>query len=274
MHDSEHDPSSDDLDIEVSALPQRHAVGERPAVTQGVWASVQSPRGRAARLVFTGCILVLAMALLVGSLPSMRQAVVALLRAPTPVPIAMHIPTPFPTPLPPLPTPTLYPTPTPAPPMALGAVPQNCPSGPTPEAIGPNGLSGIGASPVWVFVFQGPHATLHLAGEGSHTQYGWSTGFLLAIGPNYSGPVTLRGGDLADGYPLWFGQVDVGVVPLVAPRVDPMHPELSVLFGTVFASDGKWEEWATDLYLPGAGCYYLEATWPGGAWHLTFAAGR
>jgi hypothetical protein len=96
MHDSEHDPSSDDLDIEVSALPQRHAVGKRPAVTQGVWASVQSPRGRAARLVFTGCILVLAMALLVGSLPSMRQAVVALLRAPTPVPIAMHIPTPSP----------------------------------------------------------------------------------------------------------------------------------------------------------------------------------
>ncbi len=244
MHDSEHDPSSDDLDIEVSALPQRHAVDKRPAVTQGVWAPVQSPRGRAVRLVFTGCLLVLAMALLVGSLPSMRQAVVALLRGPTPVPIAMHIPTPFPTPLPPLPTPTLYPTPTPAPPMALGAVPQNCPSGPTPEAIGPNGLSGIGASPVWVFVFQGPHATLHLAGEGSHTQYGWSTGFLLAIGPT-----------------------DVGV------RAS-MHPELSVLIGTVFASDGKWEEWATHLYLPGAGCYYLEATWPGGAWHLTFAAGR
>src|SRR5260370_2159046 len=90
MHDSEHDPSSDDLDIEVSALPQRHAVGKRPAVTQGVWASVQSPRGRAARLVFTGCILVLAMPLLVLTLPSIPQPVLPLLLSPPPLPITIH----------------------------------------------------------------------------------------------------------------------------------------------------------------------------------------
>jgi hypothetical protein len=45
MHDSEHDPSSDDLDIEVSALPQRHAVGKRPAVTQGYGRPSSRPAG-------------------------------------------------------------------------------------------------------------------------------------------------------------------------------------------------------------------------------------
>jgi len=48
---------------------------------------------------------------------------------------------------------------------------------------------------------------------------GGSTGFLLAIGTNYSGPVTLRGELLPMGIHSGFGQVDVGVVRLVAHRV-------------------------------------------------------
>jgi len=35
----------------------------------------------------------------------------------------------------------------------------------------------------------------------------------------------------------------------------------------------QWAEFPGSLTILKAGCYYLEATWPGGSWHITFAAG-
>jgi hypothetical protein len=37
---------------------------------------------------------------------------------------------------------------------------------------------------------------------------------------------------------------------------------------------GEFSIWFDVLYLPGAGCYTLQASWPGGGWIVNFAAGR
>jgi len=51
--------------------------------------------------------------------------------------------------------------------------------------------------------------------------------------------------------------------------LDPNHPN------HLDAGAGPdYEEWGSYLYIPTAGCYQLDATWPGGQWSFPFAAGR
>jgi hypothetical protein len=115
--------------------------------------------------------------------------------------------------------------------------------------------------------FEGPHAAIHFSPSyltDTSTRYGWMWKLVWEVGPHYTGPVTLRGGNLRTGIPLWFA-FDQG--PTIAPvLVHPDHP--------VSALGGNWGEWGSYLSIPVAGCYYLQATWPGGHWRITFAAGR
>jgi len=169
--------------------------------------------------------------------------------------------------------PTATPTPTPTPLVAsaadVGPVPQNCPPGPTPKNVDPSEFGpGVGGSPVWAIGFAGPHATIHLKGaseDPSLVQYGWEYKILWSVGPNYTHPVVLGGGSLSGGTPLRFQIGDQ--TPTAAPVLDPRYP------GTNTGSDVGWAEFPSYLLIPKAGCYYLEASWPGGSWRITFAAG-
>ncbi len=169
--------------------------------------------------------------------------------------------------------PTATPTPTPTPLVAsaanVGPVSQNCPPGPTPKNVDPSEFGpGVGGSPVWAIGFAGPHATIHLNGwseDPSLVQYGWNYKILWSVGPNYTHPVVLRGGLLSDGTPLWFQIGDQ--TPVTTPVLDPGNP------GTLTGSDAGWAEFPSYLLIPKADCYYLEASWPGGSWRITFAAG-
>ena len=173
------------------------------------------------------------------------------------------------------PSPTPYPTPTLGTPTALGAAPATCtPPAPTPQAL-PNGFKGgIGATPVWVAGFTGPQATKHIgAGELGYSRYGWLTLLFFAVEPGFTEPVAVRGTRLDDGSPLWIGVLGPGQIvnqatPLVTVVLDPKRPAIPKN-----ESDG-WAEWHAVFYIPVAGCYFLEATWPGGSWRLTFAAGQ
>jgi len=168
-----------------------------------------------------------------------------------------------------------YPTDTPLPPTTptstpppLGAVPQDCPPGPTPQPISPYIGPAIGSSPVWAVGFGGPHAVLHIpvSYDTYIPQYGWTWKLIWEVGPNYTHRITLRGGDLRNSTSLWF---QFSGDPTTSPILDaqtPDHPE-SVI-------GNNWAEWGSYLYIPAAGCYYLEASWPGGHWRITFAAGR
>jgi len=168
---------------------------------------------------------------------------------------------------------TLAPSSSPTPLVAsaanIGPVPQNCPPGPTPKNVDPSVFgAGVGGSPVWAIGFDGPHATAHLNGwseDLSLVQYGWNYKILWSVGRDYTHPVVLRGGLLSGGTPLWFR---IGArTPTMTPVLDPQHP------GTSTGSDVGWAEFPSYLLIPKAGCYYLEAQWPGGSWRITFAAG-
>jgi len=154
-------------------------------------------------------------------------------------------------------------------PATVGPVPRTCPPGPTLNNVNPSLFGpGVGGSPVWAVGFDGPHATAHLQGIAQNpgtVWYGWDYKILWSVGPNYTHPVVLRGGSLNDGTPLWFQIGDQSLT--TAPVLDPVHP------GTITGSDAGWAEFPSYLLIPKAGCFYLEAHWPGGSWRFTFAAG-
>jgi hypothetical protein len=157
-------------------------------------------------------------------------------------------------------------------PEPLGLAPNNCASGLAPKDIAPSYFaSAVGATPAWTVGFVGPRATL-LFGD-NHTMYswvqydqhGWEHKFLWVLGPSYTGIVTFHGANLTDGTPLWLGADNVPntTTSLVLDTRDP----------TVVNRPGDWVEFPGGMDIPRAGCYYLQANWPGGSWRITFSAG-
>ena len=168
--------------------------------------------------------------------------------------------------------PVLSPTPTIPASAPLGLAPQNCPSGPALKDIASADFApAVGDAPAWTVGFVGPRATL-LFGD-NHTMYswvqydqhGWGHKFLWVLGPSYTGTVTFHGANLTDGTPLWLSADNVPdtTTSLVLDTRDPK----------VVNRDGDWVEFPGGMDIPRAGCYYLQANWPGGSWRITFSAG-
>ncbi len=176
---------------------------------------------------------------------------------------------PYPT-YPALPTPTPSPTPLGGASATLGPVPQNCPASLAPQKVPVFGLE-YGASPIWVY-FSGPstHPTLVWNPNDAfmyHDQYGWVHKFLWLIEARYTGIVTIHGANLGDGSPLLpDADHQTGTSTLTSLVLDTQDP-------TIINRTEQWTEVPGGLTIPKAGCYYLEATWPGGSWRITFAAG-
>lgn len=254
----------DEPQIEMSDMRPRPVVDR----TRVPWYAqrVELPRPLLAALVAA----LLALALLV--VLSAGGQLAALIAHPAAAATATHIPFPTaaPTPTSP-PTPTPYPTPTLIAPV-IGPVPADCPSETTLVAFDPAAVSsGIGGSNVWLVApFSGSHAVLHLSSyqPKDYTPYGWSVLVQLLIKPDFGPSITLTGSDLRTRYPLWLtssnSNMPISVVPNVT--IDPTR----INSGT---SDGLWSIWFGVLYLPGAGCYTMRASWSGGGWTANFAAG-
>ncbi len=187
----------------------------------------------------------------------------------TPTVDSAHL-TAFAQPYPPLPTPTASPTPLGGASAKLGPVPQDCPPGPTPQSI--DGAFGpvVGVSPVWAGNFIGPHATLAWyppVTSAIHNQYGWPHKLLWVVEDNVKGFVTIHGANLRDGSPLRpDAEQEAATSTPTTLVLDPQDPNL------INHAD-QWAEFPGSLTIPKAGCYYLIATWPGGSWRITFAAG-
>jgi len=161
---------------------------------------------------------------------------------------------------------------------ALGPLPQRCPTGPPPTKLGPvfgsgPGVSGYGAFPIWALGFDGPHATLRYSSNAADKNlvfvapYGWGHKMLWLVTPRYKGRVTLRGGSLQGNRPLYFdtaGQQE----PTTSPVFDATHPFIRP------HARGEWPEFNSSLYVPQAGCYYVDVHWSGGTWRMVFAAGQ
>lgn len=165
-------------------------------------------------------------------------------------------------------TSTSLPTPLPtATPPPLGTVPTNCTPGlalhPVFSSLGP----GIGQSPLWVFGFGGPHTILVIETSDPHVApYGWERKLIWEVGPHFSSKITLSGKNVRTGVPIWF-QFDEP--PVSSAVLDPQH------FNHPAPAGGEgYAEWGSYIFVPVAGCYQIEASWPGGQWSFPFAAGR
>ncbi len=159
-----------------------------------------------------------------------------------------------------------YSTPLPTPIIAnatnVGRMPTDCALGPSPTSRYLDSEFGPGVGGPWLWLIgDGPDMSL----TGAHSyEHGWGVKALWVVGPHYTHPVTLRGGSSNDATPIWF---NFGDGPTPSPLLDPLHP------GTITASDHGWAAFPSTVFIPKAGCYYLEASWPGGSWRMPFAAG-
>ena len=158
-------------------------------------------------------------------------------------------------------TPTITPPP-------LASLPQHCPSQATPQrtfsAIGPV----VGQSPVWVSGFDVPLAAIPIpTSNDAYTQYGWVWKLVWEIGPHFAQKVMLHGMNIQTGTLLQFQFLDgpITTSPMLNPQ-QPDHPQSAI--------SNDYKEWGSQIYIPVAGCYSLEAAWAGGHWKIIFAAGR
>ncbi len=168
---------------------------------------------------------------------------------------------------------------TPRVPPPLGPVPRTCPGAAHTVVLkgvfgaGDN-ATGAGTFPVWGS-FGGPSATLAFGSQASApgvfaAPYGWGHKMLWVLDPRFKGRVTLRGGLLSGRTPLWFEVIEKGV-PDAPVQVASLEARQQKAYS---GGPGAWPEFPSGLYIPQAGCYYLEARWPAGSWRMTFAAGR
>ncbi len=152
----------------------------------------------------------------------------------------------------------------------LGPIPQDCPQDTQTQPFDFHALPAVGNSPVWVIGFEGPIATFTHLKRAQRPESGWYQPIALITETNYAGTVTLRGGEVNSGIPIWFGMRPHNQGPITTFTVQPMDSSLSNRFG----DDQQWGSLPAKLYIPRAGCYFLTATWAEGGWIVFFAAGR
>jgi hypothetical protein len=280
MDSEREDDQRDDAALEVSDLrPKARWRTRGSGVGRAPRRIVVTLDARFARTVaLVGLALVVTLGVLLANSPGLRAGIGTSLAGPTATPTAarftivtggfVQI-----TVAAAIPSPTPFPTPTPfAPP--LGPIPTTCAPSATQPSVGgiPNGATAVGAGSVWLDAFDGARATIAITRDASdpYSLYGWPIPIALAFKSGFTQPVTLRGDSLADGHPLWlrFGDPDGTPVPLFT--LDPGDAQGLGVNGD--STGTRW--WNGTLYLPGSGCFALEASWPGGQWRTVFAAGH
>lgn len=149
---------------------------------------------------------------------------------------------------------------------SLGPLPTTCPTNAPPTTINPAFGTAIGMSPAWVVGFS-PGLALRMGDPRyiTHGPHGWYVKVLWVVAPGYHQRVTLRGSAAGGGTPLWFqiGQQPPSTAPVLNPQASPIPNQ-----------PAGWADFPSYLFIPQAGCYALAASWSGGTWRLTFAAGQ
>lgn len=161
----------------------------------------------------------------------------------------------------------------------LRPLPQTCPPSSIhlPKTISSQFAPAVGAGPasgVGIGSYkQVPFALIWTSNDASeaHNQYGWGHKLLWVVATHAQGAVIIHGMNLRTGTPLYpeseYAETSSTPTTLILNPSDP----------TVVSQDAnrddQWTQFPGGLTVPDAGCYSLEATWPGGSWHLTFAAG-
>jgi hypothetical protein len=273
-----------DIELEITDLQITSTNSQHFSRLLPTLAARLSLRMRLWRVVFAFVTIILALLLIFSSVPNARAWVYGMLAQPTPdashsifVSYQQTLQTHSIILINSGPSPLFISTPItisghfPPPDVTPGPAPQGsaCPARPLMR-----GSNTFGRTPVWVKGFDGMYATLHLSPRAVvapelPNAYGWRTTLEVQVRAAYSNPISLYGENLNDGTSIFFdtvpsqGQNDI--IMLNAPGA-PTFTNLSV--------DGKLKIWNVSMFFSSAGCFYLEAVWPGGKWMVYFSAGR
>lgn len=119
-----------------------------------------------------------------------------------------------------------------------------------------------GKSPVWAIINR-PKLVFSMSEikEGPKTEHGYQHKVLWVVEKTYSGKVELEGGNLEDGTPLWF-KIG-GEYPTTNPIIDPLHPGAF--------SNPDYSDFPSYIFIPGTGCYFIEARWDKGSWQINLS---
>jgi len=101
-------------------------------------------------------------------------------------------------------------------------------------------------------------------GFGDRTKYGYPQKIFWQLASSVRGPVSLRGWNVRTGQPIWFGR------PLPDAHPKPLVPGPVIAWPSAII---RYRRAPSLTFVPGAGCYVLEARWKGGSWTMPFTAG-
>jgi hypothetical protein len=150
----------------------------------------------------------------------------------------------------------------------LGAAPADC--GPVPPQSRPNAAYplGFGAEPFWFFPYAAFDATLpaiRVPAGAPHTGHGWQIKTLWVVAQHLDAPVHLQVGGLRGGTRMWV-ELSGSHSFRESFILDPAHPGAY--------HDPDMADFPSYAYFAKAGCYVVEANWPGGATSIVLGVGR
>ncbi len=304
-HESNDEVADDDLDVEITDLPTNDdtvsrgrliapiadvsALGLR--ITNPVSLHSHLPRKtRLVRQALVGIAILFMLAVVLGSVPSSRDALLGLFPRPTQAPTPAIVRRAFgrygslysgviaiggaiSISSTPIAGTTVIPW-NPNTPVSsvLNPAPATCPSSDAPQDPDSTDFtygSRVGELPLWVMGFRGVPTRLIGFTRANLPQYGWVHQVTLLLADNADSPVMLQGEHLKDGTPILFSGPSSQQHPttFLTLRLDDTsipNTEDTIRAGIQSIS----------LYIPTAGCYSLKASWAGGSWEVLFAAGQ
>ena len=152
----------------------------------------------------------------------------------------------------------------------LGYAPDACPESQTPQTLRPDLGLALGSSPVWAVGFISARASgASLRRPGTVQRQGYPMKILWIMDHSLGLATHVRGRYKSS--PIWLQVID-GKGPAEGTDLilDPKHPS-----DTASLTGGSADllRFPGQVFVPSAGCYVLEASWPGGNWAASFGAG-
>lgn len=158
----------------------------------------------------------------------------------------------------------------------LGPIPTTCPRNSALQNTSQLfGVPVLGLGPIWAMGFAGPSAALIQLMPAATSMsrppgavFGWYAVITLFIPKGYTGNILLRGSSQKGNDMLAFSNINMLYMNSYL-TLNTHNP------GTTryFSSTGEWDSIPLNVFVPVAGCYYLQANWNNQIWTTYFAAG-
>lgn len=152
----------------------------------------------------------------------------------------------------------------------LGYAPDACPGSQPPQTLRSDLGLALGTSPVWAVGFMSARVSgAYLRRPGTVQRQGYPMKILWVM--DHATGLTTHVRGRYNSSPVWLQVID-GKGPLEGTDLvlDPKHPSDTT---SVTGGSADLLRFPGQVFVPSAGCYSLQASWPGGSWTATFSAG-